>query len=177
MLVALNELWGTRLSRADLIDLGLKLGADVPVFVFGESAFAEGIGEVLTPLALPPAWYVVLTPPVAVATARVFAHPDLKRHSKTIKIQGFSAGGLLKNAVNDLESLVCRLYPGSRASPGLVAAAWPGAHDRLGVGRVCDVRQRAGRARGPGAVARDDDGIRRTRIGSPSFAGAVGLKR
>lgn len=107
VLLALNSLWDTGLSRAELQSLGLELGADVPVFVFGESAVGEGIGEVLAPLALPPAWYVVLTPPVTVATARVFAHPDLKRDSKTIKIQGFLAG----TAVNDLESLVCRLYP------------------------------------------------------------------
>lgn len=106
-LLALNHLWGTGLSRADLLALGLELGADVPVFLFGESALGEGIGERLTPFALPPAWYVVLTPPVAVATARVFAHPDLKRDSNPIKIQGFSVAA----ATNDVESLVCRLYP------------------------------------------------------------------
>ena len=107
VLLALNHLWGTGLSRERLQALGLELGADVPVFVFGESAAGEGIGEVLTPLTLPPAWYVVLTPRVAVATGPVFAHPELKRDSKTIKIQGFSA----EAATNDLEPLVCRLYP------------------------------------------------------------------
>jgi 4-diphosphocytidyl-2-C-methyl-D-erythritol kinase len=107
VLLALNKLWHTGLTRSRLQELGLKLGADVPVFVFGQSAFAEGIGEVFTPIAVPPAWYVVLTPAVSVPTARVFAHPDLKRNSKTIKIQGFSAG----RAANDLEPLVCRLYP------------------------------------------------------------------
>jgi 4-diphosphocytidyl-2-C-methyl-D-erythritol kinase len=65
----------------------------------------------LTPLELPPAWYVVLTPRVNVPTAAVFGHPDLKRDSKPIKIQGFSVGGLAKHAGNDLEGLVCRLYP------------------------------------------------------------------
>ena len=73
------------------------------------------MGERLTPVALPPAWYVVLTPPVSVSTAAVFSHRDLKRDSKTIKIQGFSAAELgtyvRKLAVNDLEALVCRLYP------------------------------------------------------------------
>jgi 4-diphosphocytidyl-2-C-methyl-D-erythritol kinase len=107
VLVALNHLWDTGFSRSQLQKLALQLGADVPVFVFGESAVGEGIGEVLTALALPQAWYVVLTPAVSVATARVFSHPDLKRDSKMIKIQGFSAGA----AANDLESLVCRLYP------------------------------------------------------------------
>lgn len=107
VLLALNHLWGTGLSHADLLALALELGADVPVFLFGESALGEGIGERLTPFALSPAWYVVLTPPVAVATARVFAHPDLKRDSKPIKIQSFSVAA----ATNDLESLVCRLYP------------------------------------------------------------------
>jgi 4-diphosphocytidyl-2-C-methyl-D-erythritol kinase len=111
VLVALNKLWDTALSRERLQALGLKLGADVPVFVFGESAFAEGIGETLTPVPLAPAWYVVLTPALNVATGLVFAHPDLKRNSKTIKIQAFSVGGLAKHAVNDLEPLVCRLYP------------------------------------------------------------------
>jgi 4-diphosphocytidyl-2-C-methyl-D-erythritol kinase len=119
VLIALNRLWDTRLTREALQALAVRLGADVPVFVFGESAVGEGIGEVLTPIALPPAWYVVLVPPVAVATARVFSHPDLKRDSKTIKIQGFSASGSSEQstehssqaAVNDMQELVCRLYP------------------------------------------------------------------
>lgn len=118
VLLALNHLWATGLSRARLQVLGLTLGADVPVFVFGESAFGQGIGETLEPLPLAPAWYVVLTPPVAVPTRPIFDHPDLKRDSKPIKIQGFSAGGGVRDigntgdlAENDLEPLVCRLYP------------------------------------------------------------------
>jgi len=106
-LLALNKLWRLGLPRARLHDLGLQLGADVPVFVFGDNALAEGIGEALEPLLMPEAWYVVLTPPVAVSTARVFAAPELKRDSKKIRIQSFSADlwG------NDLEALVCREYP------------------------------------------------------------------
>jgi 4-diphosphocytidyl-2-C-methyl-D-erythritol kinase len=111
VLVALNHLWRTGLSRPELQALGLKLGADVPVFVHGESALGEGVGERLTPVALPPAWYVVLTPPVSVSTAAVFSAPDLKRDSKMIKIQGFSAADLAYLAVNDLQDLVCRQYP------------------------------------------------------------------
>lgn len=106
-LLALNRLWRLGLTRSRLQDLALALGADVPVFVFGESAFAEGVGEILTPLLLPPSWYVVLTPPVAVATAAIFAHPALKRDSIPTKIQPFSA----EQAVNDLEDVVCREYP------------------------------------------------------------------
>ncbi len=107
VLIALNHLWKTGLTRSELQALGLRLGADVPVFVLGESALGEGVGEVLTPFALEPAWYVVLVPAVGVTTSRVFAHPELKRDSKPIKIQGFSSF----DAVNDLQALVCRLYP------------------------------------------------------------------
>lgn len=108
VLLALNHLWGTGLDRAALQRLGLALGADVPVFVFGENAFAEGVGEALSPLALPPAWYVVLVPVVQVPTAQIFAHPELKRDSKPIKIAGFSA---IADVSNDLEGVVCGLYP------------------------------------------------------------------
>ena len=111
VLLALNHLWGTGLSRGRLQKLGLTLGADVPVFIHGESALGEGVGEVLTAVTLPPAWYVVLTPPASVSTAAVFSHRDLKRDSKVVKIQGFSAAELRSIATNDLEELVCRLYP------------------------------------------------------------------
>lgn len=105
-LLALNHLWATGLSRKRLQDLALPLGADVPVFIYGQTALAGGVGEVLAPLPVPPAWYLVLVPPVAVATPRIFQHPELKRDSEPIKIQGFSVP-----AGNDLEPLVCRLYP------------------------------------------------------------------
>ena len=106
-LLALNSLWGTRLKRARLLELGLELGADVPFFIGGENALAEGIGERLQRLALAPAWYLVLTPSVAVPTARIYADPELKRDSKPIKMQRFSA----EQAGNDLEPVVCREYP------------------------------------------------------------------
>jgi 4-diphosphocytidyl-2-C-methyl-D-erythritol kinase len=106
VLLALNHLWGTGLSRKRLQDLALPLGADVPVFIYGQSALAVGVGEVLTPQPVAPAWYLVLVPPIAVATAGIFQHPELKRDSEPIKIEGFSVP-----AGNDLEPLVCRLYP------------------------------------------------------------------
>ena len=106
-LLALNHLWGTGLPRERLLALGLELGADVPVFIGGENALAEGIGERLTPLAVPQDWYLVLVPPVAVPTARIFSDSQLKRDSKPIKITAFSAG----LAGNDLEPVVCREYP------------------------------------------------------------------
>lgn len=106
-LIVLNRLWGLDLPRPRLQELALELGADVPVFVFGESALGEGIGEKLIPLALPPAWYLVLFPPVSVSTARIFQDSDLKRDSNPIRIPPFSdvARG------NDLEPVVCRHYP------------------------------------------------------------------
>jgi len=106
-LLALNHLWRAGLTRERLLALALELGADVPVFVGGENALAEGIGERLTLLAVPSAWYLVLEPPVAVPTARIFAHPQLKRDSKPIKITAFS----VEQAGNDLEPVVCREYP------------------------------------------------------------------
>jgi 4-diphosphocytidyl-2-C-methyl-D-erythritol kinase len=106
-LIALNRLWGLNWARARLQELALELGADVPVFVFGESALGSGIGEKLTPLALPPAWYLVLIPPLDVATARVFQDTDLIRDSIPTKIPPFS----VESARNDLEPVVCRLYP------------------------------------------------------------------
>ena len=107
-LIALNHLWGTRLGRERLLALALELGADVPAFVFGENAWAEGIGEQLTPLSLPDAWYLVLTPPVEVPTTRIFHHPQLKRDSKPIKIQAFFSA---EQAGNDLEATVCGEFP------------------------------------------------------------------
>jgi 4-diphosphocytidyl-2-C-methyl-D-erythritol kinase len=106
-LIALNRLWGLNWPRVRLQELALELGADVPVFVFGESALGQGVGEKLTPLELAPAWYLVLVPPVSVATARVFQDADLIRDSIPTKIPPFSD----VSGINDLEPVVCRLYP------------------------------------------------------------------
>ena len=113
-LLALNRLWGLHLSRDKLMQLGLSLGADVPVFVFGENAFAEGVGERLQAFALPQAWYVVLFPPVQVPTARIFGHPDLTRNTNSITIRALPIGQRFTEVAwlhNDLQAVACELYP------------------------------------------------------------------
>ena len=113
-LVVLNRLWKANLSRAALMELALQLGADVPVFIFGDNAWAEGVGESLTAFALDPAWYVVLVPPVNVPTGLIFSAPELTRNSLPVTIPGFSAGlkGLGAEPIrNDLESVVVARYP------------------------------------------------------------------
>jgi 4-diphosphocytidyl-2-C-methyl-D-erythritol kinase len=111
-LIVLNRLWKTALSRERLQQLGLALGADVPVFVFGQSAFAEGVGERLQALRLPPAWYLVLVPELAVSTAEIFSAAELTRNTNAITIAPFSVG-LARNIPgrNDLEPVVCGRYP------------------------------------------------------------------
>jgi len=109
-LIVLNRLWGAALSRTALMHLGLQLGADVPVFIFGDNAWAEGVGEALTPITLDPAWYVVLVPPVSVPTALVFSAPELTRNTLPVKIPGFS-GWLNAATHNDLEPVVIARYP------------------------------------------------------------------
>jgi 4-diphosphocytidyl-2-C-methyl-D-erythritol kinase len=106
-LIALNRLWRTGLSRERLQQLALGLGADVPVFVFGKNAFAEGVGERLQALQLPPAWYLILVPELAVSTAEIFSAAELTRNTNAITIAAFSVG----QGHNDLESVVCRRYP------------------------------------------------------------------
>ncbi|MBP6057927.1 MAG: 4-(cytidine 5'-diphospho)-2-C-methyl-D-erythritol kinase [Nitrosomonas sp.] len=106
-LLALNHLWEVNLNREQLLELGLLLGADVPVFIFGQNAFAEGVGEKLVAIELPAAWYLVLVPSVQVPTAEIFASKELTRNTLPIKIPPFSVW----QGHNDLELVVCRLYP------------------------------------------------------------------
>lgn len=111
-LIALNRLWSLGLSRTRLMQLGLRLGADVPVFVFGENAFAEGVGEELQAYLLAAAWYVVLFPPVRVPTAQIFAHPELTRDTVSITMRALPKRQLWERQLrNDLQSVVCKLYP------------------------------------------------------------------
>lgn len=111
VLLGLNHLWGTGLRREALQAIGLGLGADVPVFVFGRNAFGEGVGERLQPFDPGPAWYVVLTPPVAVSTASVFASPRLTRDSPAITIAALSMGWRHGWGRNDLQSVVREQVP------------------------------------------------------------------
>lgn len=106
-LLALNHLWELGLSHPELMQLGRGLGADVPVFVGGRTAWAEGVGEILTPVDLPPAWYLVITPACHVSTAEIFSHRELTRNTSPIKIAAFFEG----TSRNDCQDLVRRLYP------------------------------------------------------------------
>ena len=106
VLLALNRLWQLRLSRAELLQLAPKLGADVAFFLYGRNALGEGIGERLTALDLPAAWYLVITPQVAVSTKEIFSFA-LTGRSKRLTIPAFFAG----QGVNDLEAVVVARYP------------------------------------------------------------------
>jgi 4-diphosphocytidyl-2-C-methyl-D-erythritol kinase len=118
-LLALNELWGCRLPPTDLAALGLPLGADVPVFIQGSSAWAEGIGERLTPVTTPARWYVIVYPGVAVSTREVFQSPELTRNSPLITIRAFFESG----GRNDCEPVVRE-----RAPEVAEALDWLGRH-------------------------------------------------
>jgi 4-diphosphocytidyl-2-C-methyl-D-erythritol kinase len=107
VLVALNHIWNTGLAVERLAELGLQLGADVPVFVHGFAAWAEGVGEQLTPVELPQVWYLVLAPDCAVSTAEIFSDPQLTRDSPRIKIADFFSG----SQGNDCLPVVVRHYP------------------------------------------------------------------
>lgn len=98
VLVALNRLWGLHWPLDALARLGLQLGADVPVFVLGRNAWAEGVGERLAAVDLPPAWYLVADPGVHSPTGPLFASPDLTRDSPPLKMADFASGARLGNA-------------------------------------------------------------------------------
>ena len=106
-LLALNNLWDCNLSIAELAKLGACLGADVPVFIEGRSAFAEGIGDQLTPIDIAESWYLVITPPCKVSTAEIFSHPQLTRNSSPIKIRALPSG----QCRNDCQKVVMNEYP------------------------------------------------------------------
>ncbi|HFC53023.1 MAG TPA: 4-(cytidine 5'-diphospho)-2-C-methyl-D-erythritol kinase [Gammaproteobacteria bacterium] len=106
-LVALNHLWGCGLGSGELARLGLSLGADVPVFVHGRAAWAEGVGERLTPVDVPQEWFLVLDPGVGVSTAEIFSAADLIRDARPITIRAFLEG----EGGNTLEQAVVGRYP------------------------------------------------------------------
>lgn len=107
VLLALNRIWGCRLPRRHLQEIGLKLGADVPFFIFGETAFAEGVGEDLSPLSVPPAWYVMAAPSVSVPTSEIFSDPLLTRDSEILIMRAFAT----HTTRNDMQETVCRKFP------------------------------------------------------------------
>lgn len=115
-LLGLDHLWNTGCSEDQLAELGLGLGADVPVFVRGHAAFAEGVGEKLTPVDPHEPWYVVLVPQVSVSTAEIFSHPLLTRNSKPIKVRPVPEG----NSRNDCQAVVEQSYPEVRNALNLL---------------------------------------------------------
>ncbi|NOT65283.1 MAG: 4-(cytidine 5'-diphospho)-2-C-methyl-D-erythritol kinase [Methylotenera sp.] len=125
VLLALNQLWKLNLSRTQLLSLGLQLGADVPFFIYGTNAWAEGVGEQLHAIALRDAYYVVLTPNAHVSTAQIFANKQLTKNTipKTMSdfsgASNFGAGNLSTGFKNDLEKVVCDNYP-----PVLACLTW-----------------------------------------------------
>ena len=107
VLIALNRIWACDLSRGQLQEIGLKLGADVPFFIFGRTAFAEGVGEALQAMDVAPAWYVMVAPPVAVPTAEIFSAPELTRNSEPIIMRRFAT----HTTRNDMQATVCKRFP------------------------------------------------------------------
>jgi 4-diphosphocytidyl-2-C-methyl-D-erythritol kinase len=127
-LLALNHLWRAGLTRAELMALALPLGADVPFFLFGQTGFAEGVGEALQPVAGPDCWYVVIEPGVAVPTPLIFSSEYLTRNTAPVKISDFSSHHANRNDLrmfgkNDLQQVACRLFP-----PVADAVEWLGAY-------------------------------------------------
>jgi 4-diphosphocytidyl-2-C-methyl-D-erythritol kinase len=120
-LVALNRLWETKLPIHDLAQIGLTLGADVPVFVYGHAAWAEGIGERLTPVWPAECWYLVITPDCAVNTREMYADPELPRATPRVSWDDFAAG----RTHNDFEPVARRRYP-----PVAAALDWAGRFGR-----------------------------------------------
>ena len=106
VLLVLNRLWKLKLKRMELMDLGLRLGADVPVFLYGRNAWGEGVGERLQGIDLPPAWYLVLVPQVSVSTKEIFSHA-LTGDTKPLTMSPFLSG----QGRNDLEPIALRRYP------------------------------------------------------------------
>jgi 4-diphosphocytidyl-2-C-methyl-D-erythritol kinase len=137
VLVALNRLWNAGLDEDALAALGLRLGADVPVFVRGRSAWAEGVGEALTPLALPPATYLLVDSGVCVPTAELFQAPDLTRDAPAATIRDFVSGSVLGNAFEPVlrrrseavEALLQRL---SQLGPAALTGTGGGCFVRFG---------------------------------------------
>jgi 4-diphosphocytidyl-2-C-methyl-D-erythritol kinase len=109
-LMVLNHLWEAEFTQQELMALGLQLGADVPFFLFGRNAFAEGVGESLISLKTPSRWFVILEPGVMVPTARIFSHPELTRDTKPVTMMDFSDAST-SFGKNDLQAVATQLFP------------------------------------------------------------------
>jgi 4-diphosphocytidyl-2-C-methyl-D-erythritol kinase len=110
-LIALNHLWESGLTRTELMALGLQLGADVPFFLFGKNAFAEGVGETLAPVATPEnRWFIVVEPGVSIPTASIFSAPELTRDTKPVRIADFSTAHI-GFGKNDLQVVAAKRFP------------------------------------------------------------------
>ncbi|MES2319756.1 MAG: 4-(cytidine 5'-diphospho)-2-C-methyl-D-erythritol kinase [Pseudomonadota bacterium] len=115
-LMVANALWQTGMARQELMDLALPLGADIPFFIFGENAFAEGVGEALQAVELPECWYVVIEPGVSVPTAAIFCAEHLTRNTKPVRIADFSRHLMSRTDMqefgkNDLQAVASGLFP------------------------------------------------------------------
>ena len=106
-LLILNRLWRINLSKTELLEMGRQLGADVPIFILGESALAEGIGEKLSPIVTEKQWFLIINPHISVPTHKIFSHPELTRNSLPSKISTILDG----RSDNDCTKLVTKLYP------------------------------------------------------------------
>ena len=111
VLMALDRLWGTGFGPEALAEIAAPLGADVPYFLYGRPAWAEGVGDRLTPLEIDSRWYLVLVPPVGVPTREIFAAPELTRNTEPLKMEDFSARPQGFKFANDLERVVTTRYP------------------------------------------------------------------
>ncbi|MBC7435100.1 MAG: 4-(cytidine 5'-diphospho)-2-C-methyl-D-erythritol kinase [Bdellovibrionales bacterium] len=152
-LLALNRLWGLNLPLSVLLPIGLKLGADVPFFLAGRNAWVEGIGEILTPINLPPARFVVVKPPQGLDTRLIFAAPDLKRDTETAILSGFAANSVAEAdsdvfgfGKNDLQPVAQRLCPGvSQALEWLESQGLQGRMTGSGSAVFAQILHQAGR--------------------------------
>ncbi|WP_196140612.1 4-(cytidine 5'-diphospho)-2-C-methyl-D-erythritol kinase [Aliikangiella sp. G2MR2-5] len=115
-LVALNHIWQLELNLDTLAEIGLSLGADVPIFVRGRTAFVEGIGEKITPFEMPEIWYLVVYPGCHVTTSKIFSNPLLTRNSKAITIRDLNALELPFKGKNSMQTLVCSDYPAVKSA-------------------------------------------------------------
>jgi 4-diphosphocytidyl-2-C-methyl-D-erythritol kinase len=120
-LLTLNHLWQTQLTSAELASLGRQIGADIPVFILGKNAWAEGVGDELTPVSLPRRWYLIIHPPCHVNTSTLFQHPDLPKNNTRIGRKTI----LPPNSTNHFQRLACELHP-----PIAEALTWLNQHTK-----------------------------------------------